>query len=54
MSNYTDFISIYTFSFFVCNRLHSNQICLCWFLDLHLYSNSLSNIATISSLIMSE
>ena len=54
MSNYTDFISIYTFSLFVCKRLHSNKVCLCCFLDIHLYSNSLSIIATNSSLIMSD
>ena len=37
-----------------CNRLHLIKICLCCFLDMHLYSNYLSTIATISSLIMSE
>ena len=36
------------------NRLHLIKICLCCFLDMHLYSNNLSTIATISSLIMSE
>ena len=38
----------------MCNRLHLIKICLCCFLDIHLYSNSLSTIAKISSLIMSE
>ena len=37
-----------------CNRLLLNKICLCCFLDIHLYSNNLSTIATNSSLIMSE
>ena len=41
----------YTFS---CNRLSLIKICLCCFLDIHLYSNNLSTIATISSLIISE
>ena len=36
------------------NRLHLNKCCLCCFSDIHLYSNKLSTIATISSLIMSE
>ena len=36
------------------NRLHLFKICLCCFLDMHLYSNNLSTIATISSLIKSE
>ena len=36
------------------NRLHLIKICLCCFLEMHLYSNNLSTIATISSLIMSE
>ena len=36
------------------NRLHLIKICLCCFLDMHLYSNNLSTIATISSLIKSE
>ena len=36
------------------NRLHLNKICLCCFLDIHFYSNNLSTIATISSLIISE
>ena len=36
------------------NRLHLIKICLCCFLDKHLYSNNLSTIATISSLIKSE
>ena len=35
-------------------RLHLIKICLCCFLDMHLYSNNLSTIATISSLIISE
>ena len=36
------------------NRLHLIKICLCCFLDIHLYSNNLSTIATISSSIISE
>ena len=36
------------------NRLQLSKICLCCFLDIHLYSNNLSIIATISSLIISE
>ena len=36
------------------NRLHLSKICLCSFLDIHLYSNNLSTIATISSLIISS
>ena len=43
-------MSIYTYFFFVCNRLHLIKICLCCFLGMHLYSNSLSTIATIYSL----
>ena len=35
---------------FLCTRLHLIKICLCCFLDKHLYSNNLSTIATISSL----
>ena len=36
------------------NRLHLIKICLCCFLDMHLYSNNLSTIATISSSIKLE
>ena len=36
------------------NNLHLIKICLCCFLDIHLYSNNLSTIATISSLFISE
>ena len=36
------------------NKLYLIKICLCCFLDIHLYSNNLSSIATISSLIISE
>ena len=36
------------------NRLHLIKICLCCFLDMHLYSNNLSIIATISSSIKVE
>ena len=42
---------IYTY---LCNRLHLIKSCLCCFLDMHLYSNSLSTIATICLLIKSE
>ena len=45
---------MFTYFFFVCNRLHLIKICLCCFLDMHLHSNSLSTIAIVSSLIMSE
>ena len=38
----------------MCHRLHLIKICLCCFLDIHLYSNNLSVIAFFSSLIMSE
>ena len=37
-----------------CNRLHLIKICLCCFSDIHLYSNNLSTIAMISSLIILE
>ena len=36
------------------NKSHLIKICFCCFLDIHLYSNNLSTIATISSLIISE
>ena len=50
--NYTYiFTSAYTYDY---NRLHLIKICLCCFLDMHLYSNNLSTIAMISSLFMSE
>ena len=35
-------------------RLHLIKICLCCFLLMHLYSNNLSTITTISSSIISE
>ena len=46
---------MYTYNY-MCNykRLHLIKICLCCFLDIQLYSNNLSIIATISSLIISE
>ena len=47
-------MSNYTYIFFVCKRLHLIEICLCCFLDMHLCSNSLSILATISPLIMIE
>ena len=34
--------------FYLFNRLHLSKICLCSFLDMHLYSNNVSTIATIS------
>ena len=37
-----------------CNRLHLFKNCLCCFLDIHLYSSSLSTTATVSSLIILE
>ena len=40
--------------FYFYNRLHLIKICLCCFLVIHLYSNNLSTIATISLLIISE
>ena len=50
---------MYTYNYicvhiFMCKRLPLRKICLCCFLDMHLYSNNLSTIALISSLIMSE
>ena len=39
---------------YFCSRLHLIKICLCCFLGMHLYSNNLSTIATISLLIISE
>ena len=39
---------------YFCSRLHLIKICLCCFFDMHLYSNKLSIIAIISSLIISE
>ena len=33
-------------------RLHLIKICLCCFLDMHLYSNNLSTMETSSSLII--
>ena len=45
------YTSAYTYDY---KRLHLIKICLCCFLDMHLYSNNLSTIATISLLIMSE
>ena len=44
MGNYT----------YLCNRLPPFENCLCCFKDMHLYSNNLSTVATISSLIKSE
>ena len=41
----------YTYLFI---RLHLIKICLCCFLVIHLYSNNLSTITMISSLIISE
>ena len=37
-----------------CNRLQLIKICLCCFLDMLLYSNNLSTIATVSFLNNSE
>ena len=37
-----------------CNRLHLIKSCLCCFLAIHKYSNSLSSITTISFSIISE
>ena len=34
--------------FYFSNKLHLSKICLCCFLVIHLYSNNLSTIATIS------
>ena len=48
-------MSIYTYkSIYTNNRLHFITICLCSFLDIHLYSNNLSTIAMIYSLILLE
>ena len=38
----------------MCKKLHLIKMCLCCFLDIQLFSNSLSSIATISSFIISE
>ena len=46
-------MSFYSHFFFVCNRLHLIKVCLCYFLDMHLYSKYLRTIAIISSLTMS-
>ena len=60
MSEYTklqQILKMYTYNYFysnLCSRLHLIKICLCCFLDMHLYSNNLSIIAIISSLIISE
>ena len=54
---YTYMSTIYEYNFeysFDYNRLHLFKICLCCFLDIHLYSNNLSTIATLSLSIMSE
>ena len=45
---------MYTYIYTSANSLYLIKICSCCFLDLHLYSNNLSTIAMISSLIMSE
>ena len=39
---------------YVCKRLQLFKFYKCCFLDRHLYSNNLSTITTISSLILSE
>ena len=44
------FILEFVYLFYLCNTLHLNKICLCSFLDIHLYSNNLSTIAIFSSL----
>ena len=41
---------MYTYFFFVYNRSHLVNNCLCCFLIIHLYSNKLSSITTTSSL----
>ena len=50
---------VYTYNYLsnyicFCNRLHFIKMFLCCLLERHLYSNNLSTIATISSLIISE
>ena len=42
------------YTYYSCNRIHSNKTCLGCFLDMHLYSNRLSSIAKASLLIKSE
>ena len=54
MSNYTEYRSIYSYVFFVCNRFHLIKNCLSCLVDMHLYSNNLSTIGPISSLIILE
>ena len=45
---------MYTHCLFVCKRLNFIKNCSCCFLVIHLYSNNLSTITPISSLIESE
>ena len=54
MSSYTDYMVIYTYFSYVCNRLQLIKRCLCCFVGMHLFSNILSTIATISSSINLE
>ena len=54
-SNHIDYmLNIYSYFFFLCKILHLIKICLCCFLDMHLYSNSSSTIASIPSSILLE
>ena len=48
------YIHLFEYLYFYCNSLHLFKICLCCFLDMHLYSKNLSIITTISSLIILE
>ena len=46
---------MYTYNYICsCNRLHLSKSCLCCFLDIHSYSNSLSSVTKFSLLIKSE
>ena len=51
---YTDYLRIYTNFLFVCNRLHLIKSCLRCLVDMHLYSNNLSTMATLSLSIILE
>ena len=53
-STYTKYKYTILSTIFDYKGLHLFKICLCCFLDIHLYSNNLSTIATLSLLIMSE
>ena len=47
-------MNICTYFFFVCNGLHLIESCLGCLVEMYLYSNNFSTIATVSSLFKSE